>query len=386
MNGRLAIVFVHTNGVGRCARKMKLLYVYKLNFQDPTELALRKWLAREYPDTHFFCFSNEERSRDTPSSEPTACLPRFKELVLSVRPTHVFCWVPYLNEEEVSFLKKQNISVSMAVNGVTSFTSGICVDQEKYFDCLRQLDFYFVPHAPHVKILREQKINAVELPFCYDPDAYRPLSALQRCGNILASDCIHIGNFGPKENLQGKYRAEVVRGIAAKYSTTVVCDRSYREHDFTGAKFFRLPTITNQSALNWLINRSLVSIALDYFPNVADYHAKFTHVHTKYDTIRDAFVVRPRSIWSMGAGSPLIVERYPEIQRYFEDNEEILLWGSLEEAIEKIDRLKRDASFAKKIATNGQRKVLHLHSASVRLRQIRSILSGGTIPEFTQTT
>ncbi len=360
---------------------MKILYVYKLNPQDPTEHALRKWFVREGSDFAFFEFENHERSRDSDFHE--GCLRRFQEKVEEHQATHVFCWVPYLNPAEVKWLRARGICVAMAVNGITALSHGNCHDQTEFFEYLQLLNWYFIPHAPHVALLREKGINAAELPFCYDDEAFHPLAFASALRYMMPFRGSYIGNFGGKENAQGKYRAELVRQFVEKFPMLVLCDSRYRDHGLGGKNFYKVSTLTHPTLLNLLLNASGFALGTDAFPEIdQSYRQSYRNVLIPYDRIRDAFVMRPRSFWSMGAGIPFVVENYPEIRRYFTHAEHLLLWDSPKEAVEILVEFSKEPSRLFAMAARGQARVKALHSARVRVKQIISILAGGVLPDF----
>jgi spore maturation protein CgeB len=85
---------------------------------------------------------------------------------------------------------------------------------------------------------------------------------------------------------------------------------------------------------------------------------------------REQFTMRPRTFWSMGAGNVCLVERYPDIQRFFADGQEILLWSTVEEAVERAVYFDRHPDELTAIAQRGHEKVLRQHTVQARLRQL----------------
>lgn len=360
---------------------MRLLYVYKYNPQDPTERALRKWLAKSDATFFEFRFEESERNRKTSFRDPP--LSRLLRFVEANEPTHVFCWVPYLIPSEVAWLRKRNVFVASAVNGVTSFTHGFCKDQGEYLESLRAQHLYLVPHAPHVSLLREAGINAVEFPFCYDEDAFRPLSSAGILRTIAPFHGSFIGNFGPVEIAQGHYRAKALKALADKVRMLAVTDSTYRNYPL-GKGVLRAPTIANLATLNCILNASAFTLGADAFPEIDKYYqAAQTNVRIPYDPVRDAFVMRPRTFWSMGSGTPFLVDAYPELLRYFTAGEHLLTWASPEEAAAIIVPLLGEPDKLREIGERGRMRVQALHSARVRARQLLEILSNGRAPDFT---
>ena len=361
---------------------MRILYVHKYNPQDPTDQALRKHFLGEVPGTEVFAFTSEERSRK--SSPKDGPLRRLQEAVEKHGTTHVFSWVPYLNAAEVRWLKERGLVVASAQSGVSTLSHGYMQDQAEYLAYLRSLDFFFIPHAPHVPVLRGAGVKAVELPFCVDEDIYRPLAVGGLARSLAPFSGSYIGNFGDPRIAQGRYRAEVLKEIASVFRLLLVCDLRYKEYGLDRSRLLRLPTVTSPALLNFLLNASGFTIGTDAFPEIDDYYRpQYTNVQIPYDRARDGFVMRPRSFWSMGAGVPFVVEDYPDIRRYFRAGEEVLLWGSPRHAVEQLESFRREPARLREIGERGRAKVLRLHSARRRVRQIQGILAGGPVPDFT---
>lgn len=361
---------------------MRLLYVHKFNPQDPTDLALRKWFVKEMDGTAVFTFAPDERTRSAPSTEPP--LRRFQEAVERHRATHVFCWGPYPNAAELRWLRERGLVVAVAVSGVSGLSHGNMRDQAEYFDYLRQVSYFLTPHAPHVPVFRGLGVNALELPFCYDEETYRPVAARELLRRLAPVDGSYIGNFGPPEIAQGQYRASVIRELSRAFRLLLVCDSRYRDYGLGGGGMRRLPTIVNPSILNLILNASGFTLGTDAFPEIDEYYRPhYSNVKVPYDRARDGFVMRPRTFWSMGAGAPFLVEDYPEIRRFFRDGEDVMLWKKPADAVEQLLALRRDPGKLARIGATGQAKVRRLHSARVRVRQLRGILAGGAAPDFT---
>jgi hypothetical protein len=365
--------------------KMRLLYVYKFNPQDPTEIALRRWLKRVFGgEVRTFTFLPHEKRRNSEgnASEPN---PRLLKEAKHFQPTHVLSWVPYFNLAEVIELKKLGAKVTASVNGVSSLSSGNFPDQRAFFEILRELDFYLVPHFPHVEPLRAAGINAVKFPFCFDPDLYRPSTICESFGRLAGIDSVFIGNFGPAPAPQGVYRAALVRAAAKAGKVLLVSDRQYAEYGLVenpNIQRIQLPNFDRQRMLNRVLNLGPFSLGADYFDEVDVYNRGLSNVTVPYSVERDGFTMRPRTWWSLGAGRVFFVERFPDIARLFEDRKEIVLWSSVEEQREEIARLKRDHAARKKIMSAGLAKATAKHTAEVRLRELGEMWSTGVIPSY----
>ncbi len=361
---------------------MRLLYVHKFNPQDPTDQALRKWVLRDIQGSEVFCFTPDERNRT--SDAKATPLKRLLEAVERQGTTHVFSWVPYLNLAEVKWLKDRGVVVASAQSGVSTLSHGFIPDQAEYLEYLGAHSYFFIPHAPHVPVLRSAGVNAVELPFCYDDEIYKPLPVRAGLRTLAPYRGSYIGNFGGTEVAQGRYRASIVKEVAKAFRLLLVCDPRYRDYGFDRTRIFRSPTVTRPALLNFLLNTSSFSIGTDAFPEIEDYYRpQYKNVKIPYDRDRDAFVMRPRTFWSMGTGVPFAVENYSEIRRFFEPGKEIILWENPADVVDQIIQLGRNPGELQAMGDRGWKKIRRLHSARLRVSQLKDMLMGGNVPNFT---
>lgn len=77
-----------------------------------------------------------------------------------------------------------------------------------------------------------------------------------------------------------------------------------------------------------------------------------------------------RSLDIMGAGGVLLANFQPELAEYFEDEKDLLLYGSMEEAFDKADFYLKHEELREKIAVNGHRKVRENFSYPARIQQM----------------
>ena len=350
--------------------KNRLLIVYKHNPQDPCQIALCRHAGSLGEDPLFYRLRADERKRGSPDNKRL-----FKRLCAAVekeKPTHIFFWLPYCNLEDIRWLKKKGIYTAAATNGVANFSSGIVTDQKEYFELLRGLDAYFIPHGPHVALLRSYGIKAYEMPFFYDPGVYHPLPGWSRLFGMGDTDFIFIGNFGDEGNLQRPHRSGLVRELAKKWPVRLVSD-----HRVDGPGIRWMKPINFPPVLNWLMNKSRIILCFDYFPDVTVYNRSMTNVFLPYGD-RERFTIRSRQFSAMGTGSAVMVERHPEIERFFEDKKEIIMWSGIEEAVSKSEYYLSHREELRRLSYVGQQKVRRLHTAGVRARQIASIMNGKT--------
>lgn len=136
-----------------------------------------------------------------------------------------------------------------------------------------------------------------------------------------------------------------------------------------------LRPVTSPPLLNWLMNRSRIALNFDYFPDIPVYAERMRNVVINYDA-NDVFSIRSRLFTAMGAGAAVMVERHPQVQRFFRDGEEVIMWESLEEAVERAGALLREPHELHALAFRGHAKAARLHSAPVRIEQMLAVMQG----------
>lgn len=338
---------------------MRVLFVYKENRQDPCLQALKRWLPGAVDVVGRFAFAADERGR----FESATALPRFCAEVERTKPDVVFVWTNYLNLAEVEWCHRRGVRVLSAINSFTSFNVGHIRNQRATFDLLKALDWYFVPHGPHVPVLRDHGVNAHEMPFFYDPAVYKPLPRAFRLFDVHRWDAFFAG--GVAVSWARNRRALVERlGQHAR-----VCLLANINPQLKGVSWYGAMTIP--SVVNWMMNRSRVVLGSDFLPSVGAYHAMQDDIFVPYDV---SFTIRSRVFTAIGSGRPFMVERHDEIERFFEDGRDIVLWSTLDEAVERLMHLIRHPEECERIARAGYEKVSRLHTAEARLREMFDIV------------
>jgi spore maturation protein CgeB len=81
-----------------------------------------------------------------------------------------------------------------------------------------------------------------------------------------------------------------------------------------------------------------------------------------------------RLIEACGSGTCLLTDDKPNIREYFVPGEEVVVFNSAEEAVEKIRYLEEHEDFRKRVAAAGQRKVLDRFSFFHRAQRLDEYL------------
>ena len=83
----------------------------------------------------------------------------------------------------------------------------------------------------------------------------------------------------------------------------------------------------------------------------------------------------PLRVWDvLGAGGFLITNYQPELENYFEPDEDLVIFESRQELAQKAAYYLKHEEQRRKIAENGYRKVKLNHSYSIRIKQMLQLL------------
>jgi len=339
---------------------MRLLFVYKHNPQDPSEKCLRRWLPHLVGCFREFCFKKMERQRFDQANMVFS--QRLREAIQTYRPTHILSWVPYMNPEEIFWCKQQGIRHIAAINGFASFSTGLYRDQALYIESLSQLDSYLIPHRPHLDRLKNLSVRAVEMPFFYDPKVFFPVPDFFRKKYENRSDLFFCGNIGSFTNQgdQGRYRINMISELSKFFLLKVMSDYKKLPKTVKLVRETKLDTL-----INWSANNSKAALCLDYFPNISIYRSLNENLLDSYEN-EYKFAIRPRTVNMLGAGLPVFVERHVEMQRFFDDRTDVIMWNDLHELKTLLAYFLKKNSELQEIAQVGHKKVKEFHTVERR--------------------
>jgi spore maturation protein CgeB len=271
----------------------------------------------------------------------------------------------YLNDEEVDWCKQLGIKIIVAINGVASFSNGMQKSQKIYFNTLQKCDYYLIPHAPHLDALKSFGINAHEMPFFYSESIYRPLKNHHKLWNFFEKDLFFIGNIGDLSiNQQGQYRKDLLSNLAKNFNVKVMSDLKNYGHKVTRKK----PTF-NENIINWHQNTAKMILCMDYFPDINTMYQDFNNNIIQPYNLNYYYFIRPRTFYSMGSGVPVISEKHPEIERFFSDGENIILWEK-DDLFDKINYYLNHQDKLEKIGASGLETVRTFHTLDKRMNEV----------------
>ena len=349
-------IFLSSMELWRNRRKLKtrLLFCYKEYLYDYELYSMIRFLKRNYINIDFIGFSPDERPRATPgfSSE------KFFRKLNMCKPDMVFTYEKILSCQEIDKVLDLGIKLMSTTCGVHSFGYGGAKSQPDAVAQLRKHDLYLVPHAPHVAGLRKESINAVEFPFWFDPDWFRPIPTKK------IYDILFVGDILTPLNAN---RLELLKFISQYHQVALISDHDPQLHNV-----FYVGHTANPRKLNLCMNQAKLVLGSD---RLAD-KKQLNHLPGQYIIYDDDFFIRQRAYPVMGSGACYLVERHPEIERKFEDGEEIVLWDDYEDLFGKVKSMLNDASVRERIGGKARAKCLAEHSVYVRVGQFINLMEG----------
>jgi len=341
----------------------KLLFVYKEYLFDHALNSLVQHLRRNYRNIHFLAFTPEQRPRSNPGLSTEVFLRALNEVV----PDVVFDYGLILTPAEVDAILARGAQVVASVPGIHSFFfSAPPMTQREALDVLRRHALYLVPHAPHVARLRREGVNAVEFPFWYDPQWFRPIRTEARF------EILFVGDLHTPLNAN---RRELLERLSHHYDITIA---SARDPEIKLAHY--LGHTSDPRQLNLWLNQACLVLGSD---RLADTSA-LNSLPGQFIFYDDQFFIRQRTYLTLGAGACYLVERHPEIQRKFTDGEEVVLWGEFRELVEKARRLLGNSALRRRIGQKAHARALAEHSTPVRAQQLVALLEAVAAPAPTR--
>ena len=332
----------------------RVLLLYKDYWYDYPQYALMSHLTRNFANIRLLRFSSEER----PRGRPIASSPKLFRAIEAWRPTLVVTYNNLLTLAEAEKIRSAGIQIASFINGIHSFFSGAATTQPEAFRIFKLYNCYLVPHAPHIAKLREEGVEAFELPFWNDPEWFHPLANVGK-----KYDLLFVGDFG---TILNRNRAELLRILAEKYHVAVASDRK-PDHE----RITHIGRTDDPIQLNRWFNQARVVIGSDRLGDTSTLNS----IPDQYIKYEDEFFIRERVYLALGAGCCYVTDDHPEIRRKFEDGREIVLWDDPSQLMDKVEMLLRDPARASRTGRDAARRCQLEHSTARRVQEILKILA-----------
>ncbi|MGZ3682512.1 MAG: glycosyltransferase family protein [Bdellovibrionota bacterium] len=344
----------------------ELALVYKFYPFDPTEHALLRWIRRVEPSTAFFQFPLEARRDPRTGMNPD---PAFLDFVRKNRPRQIWVWNNLLNPQELAECKSLGATVVALMNSFVVLHGAHFTDQPSYLAHLRNLDAYFVPHLHDVVLLRKAGVNAIEMPFFYDPERYRPLSRLWVPNPLRNIPVLFIGSVSESA---ASNRRQVIEALAKDIPVHVI---TYKNPGLKNVHWHR-PT-NKATILNWWHNRASLLLNIEdvgetYSPerlNAAHGTSEVPYTERKVFHGNHVFP-------AMGSGRICLSEHSEPLLRFCQPGHDIVTWRTPNEAAEKAREILGQPERLARMQNDALEKVLRLHTAEIRIREILRQIEG----------
>lgn len=353
---------------------IRFLFVHKGGAHDPGLQAMLRWLPRIIP--HYYEFVIDDAARGKKSADTITPLSAVIEAIGVCKPTHILTWVPLFNEVELQFCHERGIYVLAVANSFVSLSSGIFKDQLRFLNLLAQYDAYFIPHAPHVRVLRRHGVSAFEMPFFYDPEVYFPRQpSLWRRWLEREYPVLFIGSVMEPG---AENRIELLTALACRFPVYVV---TYQRPSIPGIHW--LGVANSEKLINRLLNRSVVVLGSDFVTDrqLDEFNGRIENLIEPYT---DRFTLRVRVATTMGSGACYAVEDHEEMARFAGFEKAWIPWSDVSEAVDRISMVLRDREERVKMANLGWQGVNKRHSVDVRIHEMVAIITGGGAGDATK--
>jgi len=346
---------------------IRFLFVHKGGAHDPGLQAMLRWFPRIIP--HYDELLIEDAVRGKKSTDTTTPLSTVLDAIRVYKPTHILTWVPLFNEAELQFCHERGIFVLAVANSFVSLSSGIFKDQLRFLTLLAQYDAYFIPHAPHVRVLRRHGVSAFEMPFFYDPEVYFPRSPnvwwrwLEREYPVLF--------IGSVMEPGAENRIELLTALASHFPVYVV---TYQRPSIPGVHW--LGVANSEKLINRLLNRSAVVLGSDFVTDrqLDEFNGRIENLIEPYT---DRYTLRVRVATTMGSGACYAVEGHEEMSRFAGAEDAWIPWSDISEAVERIGMVLRDKNKRAQMANIGWQGVNKRHTVGVRIHEMVATITGG---------
>lgn len=338
----------------------EVAFVYKYYPFDPTEHALLRWLKRIVPSAQFFEIPLD--SRKNPNG-PMDADPRFVEFVRQHRPKQVWVWNNLLFPAEVAECKSVGAKVASLMNSFVVMHGGHFPDQPSYLNHLRNLDVYYVSHGGDVAPLRAMGINAVEMPFFYDPELYRPLPRLLAPRLSKKGSILFIGSVSESA---ASNRRILIEGISKKAQVHLI---TFKDPKIKNVVWHRA---TNWARLlNWWQNRATLILNIEDVGDAYSPEALNARHGTTIVPYHQRLVFHGNHVFpAMGSGRICLSEWSEPLLRFCTPGQDILTWKTPEEAADQAFEIFGRPERLAEMQNAALAKVRSLHTAEIRIREI----------------
>lgn len=221
-----------------------------------------------------------------------------------------------------------------------SFVGRLYADQYNYYDKLEHME---------EESYRRVRSLITQQKFCYDKNYIMPVLKEQ---NALVEEVVRMANL----ELGPKYERCPQNMAAALFGRQVTAEERLELLEAISARFpLALYTDSNTAALSNVESRGYADY-ITQMPLV--FHESKINLNITLRTIESGIPLRALDV--MASGGFLLSNYQPELEEWFVDGEELVLFHNKEDCLEKIDYYLTREEERRRIAEKGQKKVKEL--------------------------
>lgn len=217
-----------------------------------------------------------------------------------------------------------------------------CDKNKEFLKIIKEYDYFFTVCRGQVQSFLDQKVNASFLGEGFSPYTYK-FDLIRKIYDVS-----FIGQIG-QPNVHSD-RIKLLKKITKKYSNTIIYGPFFGQDKEILSYHKKRPTY-NDIEHSKVVAKSKINIG-----------------HSGWTEIDGYFSARNYRI--MGSGGFLLANRSKNIEEFFEEDKEIVLYNSDEECIDKIRYYLKNDTKRNKIAIAGYQRVMKDYTFNIRIQEL----------------
>lgn len=195
--------------------------------------------------------------------------------------------------------------------------------------------------------------------FCYQPQN------VEKKYDVVFNGSIYSFRVDFLKILISKLRKDINFKIFSKFKNVGIDDKYW---------FNKTNTFFNHPFLNTIYNQTKILLSFGIFADNVDHYSE--EDLKNIDAVSGRSWGYPCRIFSyVGSGGFTLADKRKEIDRYFEDGSEIVLYNSVDECIEKIEYYLEHEKERETIAKKGHERYLKDHTIEIRMQKVLEAIS-----------
>lgn len=312
---------------------MKVLYL-ALGSQPCTSLAFKK-MGIELFEFDFYTYYHKFNREKTAKE--------FLDKVSQIQPHWVHMQLQFEGMIDPDVVAMARNICPQAI--FTNWSGDICKNVVQYFvDISKIVNYSFLSNTGQIPLYIDaggQNIRYWQIG--YNPDKFKPLHKQQFKYQVaFTANC-----YPDSQYPDAKLRKDIAIILRKKFGNKAgLFGRNYPSGLNVG---WIAP-----SKLNDVYNDSVCVLSVSNFNDVEDYFSD-------------------RLLYCIASGRPTIVYRFPGLEKYFDDNKDIMVAHNINEIISHINKLNQNLELANVIGNNGGTRALE-HTFEIRIQEMLEII------------